>query len=128
MGWELKWEGRATDFVPDLLEAAGHPGAVAFLAKEALWEAVQSAGERNPSAWVEVKAQGIENKEEPGSGKVTIMMEVREDAPDKPMDKVQEQLRRQQPISLLDRREHASASEPAGSYPREGSSHTGAED
>ena len=107
MSWELKFEGRATDFVPDLLRASGAPGPTAQLAKEALWVALQGAGERNPRAWVNARAQGYENKEEPGTGQMTIMISVKGDAP----SAIDQELMRQQPVDLL--RSHGAASSTA---------------
>lgn len=99
MSWELKWEGRATDFVPDLLLVSGSPGAVAHYTKTTLWELIQSAGERNPHAWVEVVAQGWEEKSEPGSGAMALTFKIAADSP----SEISQAVRAQQPIDLLRR-------------------------
>lgn len=95
MTWNLGWEGRATDFVPDLLQTVGKPGPVASAAKDALWASVQAVGERDASAWVKVTANGWEAPDKPGLGQFTMTVMVLEEP-----GEIQKRLADQQPVDL----------------------------
>jgi hypothetical protein len=95
MSWNISWEGRATDFAPDLLQTLGKPGRVAQIARDVLWEGVQRAGEQNSEAWVRVSGHGWEQPDNPGLGKMVITVDLIPEPSD-----VSKQLAAQKPMDL----------------------------
>lgn len=95
-GWSSRWEGRATDFAPELLTTAGRMGPLGAAAKDAAWEAIQRAGEADPTAWVVVAIEGWDDKEHPGQGHITVSMYVKSNP-----SEIEDHIRRQQPVDLL---------------------------
>lgn len=98
MSWNLKWEGRATNYVPDLLRTTGRPGRMAHVAREAIWEAVQGIGEHNHDAYARVQANGWEDAQQPGLGQFNLAIAVIPEP-----GEIATKLRDQQPVSLHSR-------------------------
>lgn len=94
--WSMKWTGRATDFVPDLLVVTGKPGRVAALAKDLLYEAAQAMGDKDPQAFVSLGCSGWDEREDVGHGHFTMVVEI-----DGPPSEIQQSLTDQQPVNLL---------------------------
>lgn len=95
MTWNISWEGRATDFEPNLLNTLGKPGKVAQIARDALWEAVQKAAEADGQAWVKVSGHGWEHPTDLGLGKMVLSVELMPEP-----GEIQTKIAEQQPVDL----------------------------
>ena len=111
MSWHSKWEGRATDFAPDLLAMRGNPGRTAFVARTAAWESVQGVAEQDVHAWVELKIEGMDDPDNPGLGRFSVSVVVKEEP-----SGVLADVHAQRPHDLLERQGppgHLSAQDPS---------------
>lgn len=93
--WNLIYEGRATDYMPERLRALGSPGTVASVARDAIWEAVQAIATRDSAAWVRVTVGGWETQENPDHGQFQLNFLVTDEPSQISLD-----IDQQQPIDL----------------------------